>query len=336
MSWGIKEDYYSGQGVVLVGVRGADGKPQGLRPVGNVPDLKIAIETSTLEHKESTTGARGTDLRLTTELKCNLSFTLENFSTKNLADALRGAAKTVVGDTVVDKPLKAYPGTVTALGHIAVSAVSAKIGATALVAYTNDSTPWDYIVNLDAGSVKWNDGELLPVSKLGTAITGVAVGATTSLTVANSGLKVGERTRAFGLTGADAANINGIEAEVLSVNATTVVLDINTAGDTITTAAGSILVDNNISVLLSYTHAKQFQVDALSEGAQELYMRFEGMNTVQGNSPVVVEVFRFLTDPLKELALISDGIQQFVLEGSALADTARLEGSKYFSVQKLS
>jgi hypothetical protein len=49
---------------------------------------------------------------------------------------------------------------------------------------------------------------------------------------------------------------------------------------------------------------------------------------------VVVEVFRFLTDPLKELSLISDTVQQFVLEGSVLADASKTTGSKFFKVLK--
>lgn len=336
MSWGIQEDYYSGQGVVLVGVRGADGKPQGLRPVGNVPDLKIAIETSNLEHKEATTGARGTDLRLTTELKCNLNFTLENFSAKNLADALRGDTSDVAAGSVVDYPVVGYPGMVTAFNHVDTSAISLKQGATTLVPYVDDVTPWDYITNPSSGSLKLNDGALLEFSALGLAITAVTVGTTTSLAIANSGAIAGGKIRPRGLTGADAADLNGKEFTVVSATSSAVVIAADTTGKTITATGTPKATFSGMALLLSYTYGKQVLVDALSSGARELYMRFEGLNTVQENKPVVVEVFRFLTDPLKELALISDTVQQFVLEGSALADTTRMTGSKYFNVRKLS
>ena len=67
----------------------------------------------------------------------------------------------------------------------------------------------------------------------------------------------------------------------------------------------------------------------------EKYMRFEGLNTADGGNPVVVEVFRFIVDPLKELALIGDGIGQFVLDGNVLADSLQVTGSKFFKVTLL-
>ena len=82
--------YFSGQGVIMIGKRDLEGKPAGLEPVGNVSDLKISIATTSLEHKESQTGQRGIDLRLTTETKATLSATLENYVAKNLQLALRG------------------------------------------------------------------------------------------------------------------------------------------------------------------------------------------------------------------------------------------------------
>jgi hypothetical protein len=58
-TWDAVDHYYSGQGVVLLAERDAQGKPTGFVPVGNVSDLKITVSTSVLEHKESHTGQRG-------------------------------------------------------------------------------------------------------------------------------------------------------------------------------------------------------------------------------------------------------------------------------------
>lgn len=333
--WSTQEQYYSGQGVVLVGRRGSDGKPTGLRPVGNVPDLKIAVATSVLEHKESTTGQRGTDLRLTTETKCNLNFTLENFKAKNLADALRGAFTEVVGASVTDQAIKFYAGMVSAVGRIRISAVAVEQSGTPLTAYTDEVTAWDYRVNPDAGSIMFNDGSSVALGVVGETVTGVTPGATTSLAIANSNAVVGARATIRGLTGADAAEFNGRSFVVLSKTGAAVVLQVATTGKTLTTAAGTKLSYDGLPLTVDYTYEDQVQVDALTEGASELYMRFEGLNTADENKPVVVEVFRFLTDPLKELSLISDTVQQFVLEGSVLADTTRPSGSKYFVVTKL-
>jgi hypothetical protein len=56
--------YFSGQGRVYIGARDITGKPQGLNYVGNVPELKVSLSVETLEHQESTSGQRLTDLQL--------------------------------------------------------------------------------------------------------------------------------------------------------------------------------------------------------------------------------------------------------------------------------
>ncbi|PZP63952.1 MAG: hypothetical protein DI596_02300, partial [Azospira oryzae] len=56
--------YFSGQGRVYIGARDALGNPQGLAYVGNVPELKVSLSVETLEHQESVSGQRLTDLQL--------------------------------------------------------------------------------------------------------------------------------------------------------------------------------------------------------------------------------------------------------------------------------
>lgn len=265
MSWDATDHYYSGQGVVMLAKRDANGNPMGFSPIGNVSDLKISVGVSTLEHKESHTGQRATDLRLTTETKCSLSMTVENFVAANLADALRGTDTEIAGGSAVDIPVKAFAGMISGLPNIKVSNVTiATDEATpkTLTAYPGTGGKWDFRVNADAGSILFN-GNAATRDKL------------------------------------------------------------------VTIPAGGV------ACLVDYDYDAQIQVDALTEGAKELYMRFEGLNTAEENAPVVVEVFKFLTDPLKELSLISDGIQQFTLEGSVLADPTKATGSKFFKVTKL-
>lgn len=117
--------------------------------------------------------------------------------------------------------------------------------------------------------------------------------------------------------------------------------------------AGSILLNDGVAAAYSaytesspvtdgdgltatYTYAEQYLVSALTRPLTENWLRFEGLNTLDENSPVVVDVFRFSNDPLKELALLSDTFGQFVIEGSVLKDDTRLTGSDYFSIKKIS
>ncbi|SFM67254.1 hypothetical protein [Nitrosomonas communis] len=97
--------YFSGQGKVFIASRAADGFPAAMRFVGNVPDLKINLETEKLEHKESSSGQRLTDLSLITAKKTSVEFSLEEFSTDNLALALYGTKSTITGSTVTAEVL---------------------------------------------------------------------------------------------------------------------------------------------------------------------------------------------------------------------------------------
>lgn len=153
----VTEEYFSGQGVCMIASRDATtGAPTGFRPLGNVPALSIKNATTTLEHKESTTGQRGTDKRLTTEIKVNLEMTMENFNSRNLALTTRGGYTDVASGSVTAEAMKAYEGLISATAHIKISAVTVKMGATTLVAYTADATPWDYKVNLETGGILFN------------------------------------------------------------------------------------------------------------------------------------------------------------------------------------
>lgn len=76
--------YFSGQGRVYIGARDTAGNPQGLNYVGNVPELKVSLSVETLEHQESTSGQRLTDLQLIKTKKGEFACTLEELISVNL------------------------------------------------------------------------------------------------------------------------------------------------------------------------------------------------------------------------------------------------------------
>jgi hypothetical protein len=247
----VQSKYFSGQGILLIAEKdGTTGEPKGFTNVGNVSDLKISLKTNTIEHKESSTGARGTDFRLTTEIGCSVSALLENFSKENLAIALRGSVAAVVAGTAITVELMAYNGKTIALPHanVTIDTVTLKTPTTALVLDT------DYTLNAEAGSIN-----ILP-------------------------------------------------------------------GSTLVTAATPVLI------VVTYDHMAQTHVEAMTEAFMDYVLRFEGMNTADGNKPVVITIHRFSSDPLKELALITDKLGEISLEGSCLADLTRPgDVSPYFS-----
>jgi hypothetical protein len=92
------------------------------------------------------------------------------------------------------------------------------------------------------------------------------------------------------------------------------------------------------TLTVTYAHDAQVRIDGLTAAAAEVFFRFEGLNTVDENSPVVVEIFRVSTDPFKDIALIGDAVNKFTIDGSVLQDPSRGTGeadSAYFNVRKL-
>lgn len=368
----VANHYYSGQGVVLIGQRDAFGNPVALLPLGNCKDLKIDIASSIIDHKGSQDGQRAIDKRLVTETKGTATLTLENWLSRNLATALRGTNVPVAAGAVTSQPLNAYVGAVTPLRNIggvqSVVQVSALVLTQAqagwptgtLTEYVNDSTAWDYKWNADAGSFQINNGTQLsaPV-KAAIPLTGTPTGTITSNSLAISGLttwqtgmnpmiSVGDTVSLWGVTGAGAATVNGIAGTVTAVSATTLTVTIPGSSGVVTLATTTIVVPITqastglpwpFAVTAAFNYGAQFTVEALNVAPQELYLRFEGLNTndtINGAfSPVVVEIFRFGVDPLKELALISDTFGEFVIEGAVLSDPTKTTGSKFFHVSKL-
>lgn len=145
----VSTEYFSGQGIVYLAELTSE-VPQGFVDVGNCPDLKVSLEVSTFEKKESRTGSRLTALRQTTDKKATIAFVLDSFSKENLRTALFGALTTVATGAVTDSPITARLGKVVPLPDIKVSSVVVKDAATGLITYELDK---NYTVNLETGSL---------------------------------------------------------------------------------------------------------------------------------------------------------------------------------------
>lgn len=82
---------------------------------------------------------------------------------------------------------------------------------------------------------------------------------------------------------------------------------------------------------LSYSHADQVTVEALTAAVPQLYIRFGGMNEVDSGKPSVVDLWRVSQGVAKQLALVQKGFTTLDIEGEVLLDPTK-EGvgiSKY-------
>ncbi len=146
-----KPEYFSGQGVLLMADRGVDGSPMGFTPIGNVSELKTSIATTKFEHKDSTSGVRGTDLTLVQEVKATASMTIESIDKDALALAMYGSSASIVGAAVTDEAATAYLGKWIATENIKISAVT----ITNVLKDTTYEEDKNYVLNLDAGSIQF-------------------------------------------------------------------------------------------------------------------------------------------------------------------------------------
>jgi hypothetical protein len=125
----MAEIYFSGQGEVYAGTRDASGNVLAVRDLGNVPSLRLNLETDKLEHKESRTGQRLTDLTITRERMARVSMTLESFSTANLMMLLYGSTTSITGTSVTNETLSPTSGLVAgdslSLAHTMIDPVAA-------------------------------------------------------------------------------------------------------------------------------------------------------------------------------------------------------------------
>lgn len=234
--------YFSGQGRVYIGARDSNGNPQGLTYVGNVPELKVSLSVETLEHKESTSGQRLTDLQIITAKKGEFSCILEDFVAANLELALYGTTTSTTSGTVT---AEALPNPVT-------------VGSLYLLAHQNVS------------SVVVND------STTPTPLT--------------------------------------LPAAQYSVNAKhgSIVINDKTTGGPYTEP-----------FKVDYSYGAASAVAMFKTPLPERWVRFEGLNTADGNKEVVIDLYRVAINPAKELSLITDELMKFELSGQVLADTLK-------------
>lgn len=147
----VPSEYFSGQGALLLAERDISGNAIGLRPVGNVSALTIAHDVTEFTHKESCTGTRGIDLKLSQETNATLTFTMESIDSENLVVATYGSLDAIASGSAVAEPVKGYIGLWTSLPHIQIADFVLSTTAVTPVVLTLGT---DYEVNLAAGTFR--------------------------------------------------------------------------------------------------------------------------------------------------------------------------------------
>ena len=61
----------------------------------------------------------------------------------------------------------------------------------------------------------------------------------------------------------------------------------------------------------------------LTQGFTDRWVKFDGLNTVDSNTPVLIELYKVNFDPIAQMDLISDDIWKMELSGGALYDSTK-------------
>lgn len=79
----------------------------------------------------------------------------------------------------------------------------------------------------------------------------------------------------------------------------------------------------------TFDHEANTITHAFTQTSLERWLRFEGLNTIDGN-PVIVDIFKASLDPLAGYPLINEELASFDVSGSVLYDTQQTGTSKFF------
>ncbi len=128
-------------------------------------------------------------------------------------------------------------------------------------------------------------------------------------------------------------------APVVKVGATTHVADVDykiTPAGPIVLAGGAI--NDNDTVLVSYTKDAASVVQALINPAQNYRISFVGLNEAQSGKPVIVDMHKVKLGALASLPLIGDDFAGLEIKGEALSDSAITGAglSKFYAVTQVS
>lgn len=74
---------------------------------------------------------------------------------------------------------------------------------------------------------------------------------------------------------------------------------------------------------VAYAHAALDSVSVFTAPQAEVFLRYEGINLAEDGAPIVVELYKVSSEPLKDLSLISDKIADMNITAAVLIDNTK-------------
>lgn len=73
-------------------------------------------------------------------------------------------------------------------------------------------------------------------------------------------------------------------------------------------------------LIAAYSHGAVDSVAVFGNAPSEMFLRYEGINLAQDGKPIIVELYRVKSEPLKELSLITDKQAEMKISAEVLID----------------
>lgn len=348
--------YFMGQGKAYIAPRQTNGAINGpFTFVGDTSALQITTNQKFDDVEESTSGNRLVAAHIPNGLSFNVKMTNEQWSAANLARATYGSLSTLgVAGTVTAELIQAWAGVtsqgvqgggIVPLAYPGVSSVVAILGGAA--------TTLASVTPLVAGTSALAAGTRVTAAPVGmtatvapvvVAVIGVGGGVDHyEVTTHGSGISVPPTSFTVAGVTSMTQNINmGATALTLNTDYTT-----DATNGALTILAASTKINSGyqldqtgtpISVNYSYSsYDSAIEAILTGNGIQEYAIRFQGFNTANGNSPVLVTLWRYAMNLAKTLDLLMSKHGSLELDGMLLPDTTRngTTQSQFFSVIKV-
>jgi hypothetical protein len=87
-----------------------------------------------------------------------------------------------------------------------------------------------------------------------------------------------------------------------------------------------------LAIKANYSYLASETIKPLLAADTNIFLQFSGLNTVEGNNPVLVEVFKLSLNAATQLALITENLVEFQMTGMALYDPLNAADGGFFRV----
>lgn len=101
---------------------------------------------------------------------------------------------------------------------------------------------------------------------------------------------------------------------------------------------GSSIADGS-TITANYVCGNSEKVSTFTKANQEYWLRFDGLNTAEGDNPVVIDCFKVRFMPSKEYSLIGNELSSLELDGDVLYDALQPDSTadgRFFRVRQAS